>query len=88
MTEYLIVSGRRTGMTDLKKRLAEMAKKAETKRVSFHWESNGSISHDIYLSNEKGERVFEETIISGNTEISKKIHAFLDIFETELAKIP
>jgi hypothetical protein len=82
-TNYEIVGGRRTGMTDLRKRLHEVSKLAAEKQCEFHWDDE-STHHIIYIQNSKNERLFEERIISIGIELTKKIHAFLDIIEQKL----
>lgn len=83
---FVIVGGRRKGMTDLRKRGVEMDKLAQSKKVSYNWENEKS-HYIIYIDNENGERIFEERVLTRGVNIVPKIHAFYDIFEKVIREL-
>lgn len=83
---FVIVAGRRKGMTDLRKRGVEMDKLAQSKKVSYNWENEKS-HYIIYIDNENGERIFEERVLTRGVNIVQKIHAFYDIFEKVIREL-
>lgn len=86
--QYTIVAGRSSSIKKVVKRVIEVQKAASQKKVYCAWDKNGPNSHDIKIESDDNRIIFEETVLSRGLNTAKKIHAFLDIFETELAKIP
>lgn len=86
--QYTIEAGRSSSIKKVVKRVIEVQKAATQKKVYFAWDKNGPNSHDIKIESDDSKILFEETVLSKGLNTVKQIHAFLDIFETELAKIP
>jgi len=83
---FVIVNGRRKGLTDLRKRLWSLETKFKEKGLFYEWDRQGSF-YKISIKTDENKVLFEEVILTKGVELSKKIHAFLDIFENQLAKL-